>query len=107
MALSPATNEVPGVTLADSGLGENETAALLNVLATGVMFTGACGAGGLDAFLIGGAHTDLIQRSAASGDLGICLRWAAVGQTGLATGFTEMPLGGFGAGGAAIAGVLV
>jgi hypothetical protein len=54
-----------------------------------------------------GLQTDLTQRSAASGDFGICLRWAAVGQTGFATGLIVIPLGGFGAVGVVTAGVVV
>jgi hypothetical protein len=57
-----------------SGFGEKETAALLKVVATGVMFTGAFGAAGFAAAgLAVVPQTDLIQRSAASGDLGIVL----------------------------------
>ena len=54
-----------------------------------------------------GLQTDLTQRSAASGDFGICLRWAAVGQTGFATGLIVIPLAGFGVVGVVTVGVVV
>ena len=72
--MSPAVSCGPGYTFAESGFGVKETAALLKVLATGVMVTGAAGAAGFAATGFDGAHTDLIQRSAASGDLGMILR---------------------------------
>jgi len=89
-----------------SGFGEKETAALAKLLAAGVKLTRG-GEAGLEADGWLGLQTDLTQRSAASGDFGICLRWAAVGQTGLATGLIVMPLGGFGADGEFSAGVVV
>jgi hypothetical protein len=71
--MSPAVSCGPGYTFAESGFGVKETAALLKVVATGVIVTGA-GAAGFEAAGLLGAQTDLIQRSAASGDFGICLR---------------------------------
>jgi hypothetical protein len=70
------------------------------------MFTGGGGAIGLEATGLLGAQTDLIQRSAASGDLGMILRWAADGQTGFATGLRVIPVAGFGAVGLGAAGVV-
>lgn len=89
------------------GFGEKETAALAKLLDAGVILNGAGGEAGFEAEgLLGAPQTDLTQRSAASGDLGICLSWAAVGQTGLATGLIVIPLAGFGAVGVVTAGVL-
>jgi hypothetical protein len=70
--VSPEASCGLGYTFAESGFGVKETAALLKLVATGVIVTGA-GAGFETAGLLG-AQTDLIQRSAASGDFGICLR---------------------------------
>jgi hypothetical protein len=52
----------------------NETDALLNVFATGERVTGGAEGTGLEAGILFVEHTDLTQRSAASGDFGICLR---------------------------------
>ena len=89
-----------------SGFGEKETAALAKLVAAGVKLT-VGGEAGLEAVGLLGAQTDLTQRSAASGDFGICLRWAAVGQTGFATGLRVIPLDVFGAVGVVTAGVVV
>jgi hypothetical protein len=71
--VSPEASCGLGYTFAESGFGVKETAALLKLVATGVIVTGA-GAAGFETAGLLGAQTDLIQRSAASGDFGISLR---------------------------------